>query len=129
MTNEVLFASTQTKGDAITDMTFIGPATILATLSEELRAIRFGTSSPKTMLRYVTRITMSPWARAPASPGAMPARTRSAANESAIAFPEKIPVRIPISVMPICTAERNLSGSDDRFRAVFAALLPLLASV
>ena len=43
-------------------------------------------------------------------------------------LPENIPVRIPMRVMPICTADRNLSGSEARFRAVLADLLPLLAS-
>ena len=57
-----------------------------------------------------------------------PARTRRAAKASAILLPEKIPVRIPMRVMPIWTADRNLSGSDESFSAVFAALLPLLAS-
>ena len=34
-----------------------------------------------------------------------------------------------MSVMPICTVERNLSGFPERSRAFCAALLPFLASV
>ena len=58
----------------------------------------------------------------------MPALTRRSENAAAILLPEKIPVRIPIRVIPICTAERNLSGSEASFRAVLARLLPLSAS-
>ena len=51
ITSAVLFASSHTKGDAITEITFIGPATTLDTFSEALSAILLGTSSPNTMLR------------------------------------------------------------------------------
>lgn len=52
------------------------------------------------------------------------------ASESscAILFPEKIPVRIPINVIPICIVERKLSGLSISFRAVLAEELPLPAS-
>ena len=73
-------------------------------------------------------MTMMVWASADAPDAAIPAFCSKAENSAAILLPEKIPVKIPISVMPTCTAERNLSGSWASFKAVLAALLPLLAS-
>ena len=39
-----------------------------------------------------------------------------------------MPVRIPISVIPICTVEKNLSGFSAKASASFADLLPFFAS-
>ena len=36
---------------------------------------------------------------------------------------------MPISVIPICTVDKNLSGLPDRSKAFCAALLPFFASV
>ena len=58
-----------------------------------------------------------------------PQFTSIAAKSSANTFPENIPVRIPITVMPICMVDRNRSGSSASFRAVFAVLLPLFISL
>ena len=59
----------------------------------------------------------------------MPALASTAVSSSAILLPEKIPVRIPIRVIPIWMADRNLSGSDASFKAVLADFWPLSASV
>ena len=125
----VVLDSTQTKGEAITEMNFIGPDTNFATFSEALMPIFFGTSSPKIKVRNVTMTTIIPFAKESAAPSDIPAFSKTSANSAAILLPEKIPVRIPMRVMPICTADRNLSGSDASFRARFAFLLPLSASV
>ena len=93
------------------EMNFIGPATIFETFSDALMAILLGTSSPKIRVRNMTSMTIMVWASAEAADAAIPAFCRRAENSAAILFPEKIPVRMPISVMPTCTADRNLSGS------------------
>ena len=49
--SSVLLESNQTKGEAIIANTFIGRAINLATASATLKPIRFGTSSPKIIVR------------------------------------------------------------------------------
>ena len=56
-----------TKGEAIFWNTMSGPATILLTRSASASAMRFGTSSPTTMLRYDTMSVMTTGAK----PGAI----------------------------------------------------------
>jgi len=45
-----------------------------------------------------------------------------------ILLPEKIPVRIPMSVIPIWTVDKNLFGEFARSSAVTALALPFLAA-
>src|SRR5947207_1553309 len=51
---------------------------------------------------------------------------RSAAGSPSFS-PEKAPAKIAISVMPLCTVDRNLPGSDARSSAQRAPTLPVLA--
>ena len=72
-TTFVVFDRSHTKGDAITDMNFMGPATILDTFSDALIPIFFGTSSPKIRVRNITRMTIIVLDKAMAPASAIPA--------------------------------------------------------
>ena len=54
---------------------------------------------------------------------------KSIEYRSLILSPEKIPVRIPINVIPICTVDKNLLGELANSNATFALLLPFFAAV
>ena len=110
-------------------MTLIGPATIFETFSAALIPILFGTSSPKIKVRNITMITMIPLERDRETDSETPICRNDSASDDASLSPEKIPVRIPIKVIPTWMAERNLSGSDASFKAVLAPGRPFSASV
>ena len=128
VTPKVLLERKVTSGLTRMEKNLMAPETFFATVSELLSAIRFGTSSPKRIVKYMTIRTMIVLDRKPASMVGSPQPIMRLAKPTAILFPEKIPVRIPIRVMPIWTADKNFSGSSASLRAVFAALLPASAS-
>ena len=128
-TPAVLFERIHMKGDAIFESTDIGPAIALATFSALLIPMRFGTSSPSTIEKYVTIMTIRVFASPLAVETGTPHFSNTPPRERAISLPEKIPVRIPIKVMPICMVDKNLSGSPASLSALFALLFPSSASL
>ena len=121
--------SNHTAGSVSTDRKCMGRATAMATRSDALRPIRLGNSSPTTMDRYVTMMTMTVCATTRAVAAESPAEASQAANSLDRAAPEKRPVRMPMRVMPIWTVDRKRSGSSDSFNAVAALRLPFFAAV
>src|SRR5215510_7653943 len=61
--------------------------------------------------------TTSPTPTASAEPAEKPADSKSPANRSPSVAPEKAPDNTPTSVIPICTDDRNLPGSEASARA------------
>ena len=126
--NAVLLASNHTTGDAVQETKRISPANALATFSGLDIAMRFGISSPRSMERNMTMNTMIALERTEAVPAPIPRDVSREAKSRARLSPENIPVRMPTRVTPICTVERNLSGSEEILTAALAALSPLDAS-
>ena len=51
-------------------------------------------------------------------------RCRKTASFSAIVKPPKAPANVPMTVIQICTVDRNSLGFSDNSRAILARLLP-----
>ncbi len=74
--------------------------------------MRFGTSSPTTIAKYVTNATTSPVANHMAAFSDAPQDSKRAASGGASVASPTMPERSAIEVIPICTVERNRVGSE-----------------
>ncbi len=120
----------KTTGNTIFASSAIGGAMRLANASGAVMAIRFGTSSPTTIERYVVAAITTPNAIKPACfSSAGKVCTIHGATSSASAVAPYAPAMIPISVMPTCTVERKAEGSSCSFRATLAPRSPLSARI
>ena len=72
----------------MTERKYMGRATALEAFSAMLKPMRFGTSSPKMMLRYVTRMMMMVWAVKRAYACGKPALVSRSEKSSASEAPE-----------------------------------------
>ena len=116
--------SNHTSGNISLANTAMIGATAIASDSAWVSAMRFGTNSPNTNVQKVTKRTTAP----KASSSEMSASTPRAANHppraSANVAPLYTPVSMPMSVMPTCTADRNVVESASRSSAKRAPRLP-----
>ena len=125
--NLLILFNSQTIGWVKAAKAFIGLATILAMRSALNNPICFGISSPKMMERKVTIITMMVVAIVLAYSFRKPIFSIDGCNRRANLSPEYTPVRIAISVMPICAADKNFSGLLESSNAFFALSSPFSA--
>ena len=119
-----------TKGEAIFWNTMSGPATILLTRSASASAMRFGTSSPTTMLRYDTMSVMTtgakPGAITESHPMLKPDSHCASGSERFVAAAAE--AKNPTSVMATWMVARNCPESAARPSARWALLSPSSAS-
>jgi len=121
-------SSSHTNGAVAFDSHSIGRAMITAIGSGERSANCLGTSSPITRLTNVVTTMTSPKPSWTAVSCDTPSSSSRWPTGNPSREPEKAPAKIPISVIPICTVDRNRPGSLASLSAHCAPPLPALAS-